>query len=355
LIVDDEGENRRSLKRFLDDADVEWDVSTAGSALEALEAIAQVEFDVIITDLVMESDQSGIHVLQAAKQKDPLAAVILLTAFERKLDRYEAFRQGAFDCIQKNTTNVIAADEVLVKTRAAVELRRATLEAIHARERILFLSRYFDPGVFSTIENNPQLLDMSLRTVTICFWDIRGFSRVCDILKGHAAEIRSFLQDYFDAAAHVLFERNGVLDKFLGDGVMGIFGALDPSDDVVSARSAVDAAVDLKEWFDKDLPARLSRWRKLVPHEISMGLGCGIHTGTALVGNVGSSRREEFTALGSDVNFAQRIQARAISGQILVSASTRERLSNLYSVEDQGIADDLKNVAGEFRIFSVSR
>jgi class 3 adenylate cyclase len=216
------------------------------------------------------------------------------------------------------------------------------------------LRRYFDPKVFETIEKHPSLLPIQLRTVTICFWDIRGFSLMCEILKAHPTLIAGFLRDYCDAAATTIFKHSGVLDKFIGDGVMALFGVLRNGDgDRQDALDAVRAACEFRNTFDSIVNRWLDEWKLYTPQKIEIGLACGIHTGEALVGNVGTDFRDQFTALGPHVNFASRIEARAKARQILVSQSTEARIKGKAKLEAAGEINDIKNIPGTFNLFSV--
>jgi len=355
LIVDDEAENLKSLKRYLEDSAPGWTISTAQNEAEARSTFTDLPPDVVITDLVMKTEESGMNILRDAKTRDPLVMVIVITAYEKKLDRYRAFELGAFDCVQKNMPGVIAAEEILVKTRAALHFRQLAREQIENQKRISFLSRYFDPRVFEMIEKNPDLLNISGRTLTICFWDIRGFSMLCEVLKAHPTLLSGFLREYFQIAADAIFQNNGVLDKFIGDGVMGLFGALNHTDAEgrQDAANAVNAALALRLKFGDLMVKWTDQWKLYTPQSIEIGLGCGIHTGEALVGNVGTETRDQYTALGPHVNFAQRLESRAIKGQILVSASTEIRINGKFETDDVGVINDVKNVPGEFRIFAV--
>lgn len=355
LIVDDEPENLKSLKRYLEDGNSSWVVSTAQNEEEVSSVLNERPPDVVISDLVMATEQSGMNVLRQAKEKDPLIMVILITAFEKKLDRYRAFELGAFDCVQKNMPGIIAAEEILIKTKAALRFRELALEQIESQKRLTFLRRYFDPRVFGTIEKNPDLLNIRSLTLTICFWDIRGFSLLCEILKVHPTLLSGFLREYFTTAADVIFEHQGVLDKFIGDGVMGLFGALNHKDDEgrQDATNAVNAAIALKDRFGGVLTKWMTHWALYTPQTIDVGLGCGIHTGEVLVGNVGTEIRDQYTALGPHVNFAQRLEARSGKGQILISASTEARVRGHFVLENGGVINDVKNIPGEFRIFAV--
>ncbi len=353
LIVDDEPENLKSLKRFLEDRDATLVVSTASNEAEALAILNGTPPDVIISDLVMTTDQGGMEVLVQAKLKDPLIMVILITAFEKKLERYRAFELGAFDCVQKNVPGVIAAEEILVKTKAAIRFRDLARQQVENERRLTFLKRYFDPRVFGTIEQNPELLNVANRVLTICFWDIRGFSLLCEILKAHPTLISGFLREYFKASAEVIFDHGGVLDKYIGDGVMAIFGALNGHTDEQCAIDAVNASVQLRRRFAQLLKPWKEQWALYTPQQINIGLGCGLHTGEALVGNVGTDMRDHYTALGPNVNFAQRLESRAAKGQILVSASTEQRIRGHFAMEAAGMINDVKNMPGDFPIFSV--
>jgi len=354
LIVDDEQENREALHRALGDENPNWIILDAPDESEAKMTIekqlAKKEpVDVVLTDLVMASEQSGMTLLQEARRIDPLVMAILFTAKEKSLDRYGAFDYGAFDVVEKNIRGTAAVREINIKTRAALRYREWS-------QRINFLGRYFDPRVFETIEKQPSLLPIQLRTVTICFWDIRGFSLMCEILKAHPTLIAGFLRDYCDAAATTIFKHSGVLDKFIGDGVMALFGVLSYGDDAGGRRDAlgaVRAACEFRNRFDLILNRWLDDWRLYTPQNIEIGLACGIHTGEALVGNIGTDFRDQFTALGPHVNFASRIEARANPRQILVSQSTEARIREKAKLDAGGEINDIKNIPGTFKLFSV--
>jgi len=355
LIVDDERENVSSLSRYLARRGQDWQVLVAYSEDEAIEILKVTPVDLVLTDLVITKDHGGIEVLTYAKSVDPLTMVIVFTAFERKLDRYAAFEAGAFDCIQKNNPNVVAAEEILVKAKSALQFRELAKHQIQASDRLSSLKRYFDPRVFDRLEESPELLALRSQIVTICFWDIRGFSKLSESLSHHPRLVSDFLREYLDAAASAIFQYDGVLDKFIGDGVLGLFGALDAAADegVSDAERAVCAAETLRSVFADLLDGWLNRWAMYTPQVIDVGLGCGIHTGEVLVGNIGSGARDQFTVLGPNVNFAKRLEARAGKGEILISAPTEARVRGKIEAADAGILEGVKNIPGEFRLFSV--
>lgn len=356
LIVEDNEPNLKSYKLALEDAGLGWNILTAKNENEAQKIIDETQsVDVIITDLVMLTEQSGMEVLRLAKQKDPLVMVIMLTAFEQKLDRYKAFEMGAFDCLSKGIPDVKTGQELIVKTKTALSFRKLALEQIENQKKLTFLKRYFDPKVFRAIERNPELLTIQSRTLTIVFWDIREFSALCEILKAHPTLIAGFLREYFEVASEVIFKHHGVLDKFIGDGIMALFGALNSKDKEghQDAINAAKAAIEMKGCFEQVLKNWMEQWVLYTPQKIDIGLGCGIHTGETLVGNVGTENRDHFTALGPHVNFAQRIENKATKGQIRVSVSTKTRICGHFEVKKIDTISDVKNIPGNFDIFEI--
>lgn len=354
LIVEDNKPNLKSYKLALEDAGLGWHILTAKNENEAQKIIDETQsVDVIITDLVMLTEQSGMEVLRLAKQKDPLVMVIMLTAFEQKLDRYKAFEMGAFDCLSKGIPDVKTGQELIVKTKTALSFRELALDQIENQKKLTFLKRYFDPKVFGVIERNPELLNIQSRTLTIVFWDIRGFSALCEILKAHPTLIAGFLREYFKVASEVVFKHQGVLDKFIGDGVMALFGALNSKDKEghQDALNAAKAAIEMKGCFEQILKNWMEQWVLYTPQKIDIGLGCGMHTGETLVGNVGTENRDHFTALGPHVNFAQRIESKADKGEIRVSVSTKARICGHFEMKKIETISDVKNIPGDFDIF----
>lgn len=353
LIVDNEVENRENLKLALEDDNPDWHIITAGSDVEGIEVVRNQlnknqPIDVVLTDLVMETEQSGMNMLKEARKLDPLIMAILFTAKEKSLDRYAAFDYGAFDVVEKNILGTAANREINIKTRAALRYREWS-------QKINFLSRYFDPKLFETIMSDPSILSIKERVLTICFWDIRGFSLLCEILKARPELISGFLKDYFEIAASGIFEHGGILDKFIGDGVMALFGVLNDKEggDIEDAISAVQTAIDIRSRFNEVLERWLPRWNFYTQQKINIGIGCGITTGEVLVGNAGTDFRDQFTALGPNVNFASRIEGVAKAGQILISKTTQMRVKSTIAVYPAGEISDIKNIPGVFELFAL--
>jgi class 3 adenylate cyclase len=237
-----------------------------------------------------------------------------------------------------------------------------------------FLNRYFghDPRIRDAVVDNPSILNIKKRLLTICFWDIRGYTSMCHWLSENPQLITGFIAEYYDLAEQVVFDHGGTLDKFVGDGVMAFFGFA-KTNDAEAAIAAVRAAEELKVRFDDLANKHKDYWRSKIARKIEASLGCGIHTGKVPVGLVGSGFRKQFTALGEHVNLAARICGRAGSNgvgrgrrgsgggsssgggrsQTLISGTTEARVADHFKLAYKATIDDFKNLIGDFDLFEV--
>ncbi|HEX9371150.1 MAG TPA: GAF domain-containing protein, partial [Roseiflexaceae bacterium] len=148
------------------------------------------------------------------------------------------------------------------------------------------------------------------RDVVVLFADLRGYTALTEGIEPRML-VEQVLNRYFTAMTDVLYRHAGTIDKFLGDGIIGVFGTPIVHEDDVQ-RSLV-AAVDLQRAF-----AELRRaWRTELDLDIGMGIGMGY--GSAIIGNIGSAQRQDYTLIGDVVNTANRLGSLARPGQILVS------------------------------------
>lgn len=200
------------------------------------------------------------------------------------------------------TSNV--AYRYIVEERNKAFLRR-TFEA------------YFPPAVVERIMANPELITTGERKeLTIMFSDIAGFTRMSATMAPD--RIQMILNEYFEAMVDIAFRYDGTVDKFMGDGLMVFFGDPVPHED--HALRCVRMAIDMQ----RKMRELAQSWQ--AKGETPLQLRIGINTGMVVVGNMGSARRLSYTALGSDVNLAQRLESNAPIGGILISQSTADRL-----------------------------
>lgn len=169
--------------------------------------------------------------------------------------------------------------------------------------------------------------------VTILFWDIKGFSKLAKSLEANPRLLLDFLREYFQMAEKSIINHNGFLDKFIGDGVMAIFGLNQKKSVSFGANNAVRAALEFKDRFNEIKEKWVKKWRRYVLEfeGEQLGLKCGINTGIAICGNVGNNNR--FTALGNTVNIANRFcDYIGEAGHIYVSSTTKSNLNSTFKI-----------------------
>jgi adenylate cyclase len=198
------------------------------------------------------------------------------------------------------------------------------------------LEKYVDPVVLEQIRD-PELVTMQNKILTIVFWDISGFSILCEKLKDHRELIVEFLREYFSEAALIIRKYEGVLDKFLGDGLMAFFGYKDTDindNGKKGAINAVKAAIELRDFFDEMKLEWINLWETKTGHqEISTDLRCGMNTGSVLVGLILTEVRDQFTTVGSNVNLASRLESVANKDQIIGSPFTKIRIQDQFNLK----------------------
>jgi len=212
-------------------------------------------------------------------------------------------------------TSVVAAYHYHLESKAKAVLR-TTFDA------------YFPPRVVDRILHSSQGLMWGAhkREISILFSDIKEFTPLTAEMD--AVHVRTLLNEYFGRMIEIVFQHEGTLDKFLGDGLMVFFGDPEPQSD--HAARAVRAAVEMQQaarQIDRQWRAR---------GDMPLRIRIGINTGEAIVGNMGSARRLSYTALGSSVNLAQRLEANAPVGGILIAERTHEQLGGALPTQRRG-------------------
>lgn len=204
--------------------------------------------------------------------------------------------------------------------------------------------RYVSKGVVDEILSTKE--DVKLggvrKDVTLVFVDIRGFTPLSEQMEPE--EVIEILNEYLDLCTKAVFKFDGTLDKFIGYGVMAIFGA--PIEQPDHAKRAIHAALTMKSQAD-ELAARLQeKYNKVVQ------FGVGINSGPAVIGNIGSKDRLDYTAIGDTVNLAARLESQAKPGQILISSATSQLVADSFKLKPLD-AIKVKGKANPVDIFEV--
>ncbi|MEO4046768.1 adenylate/guanylate cyclase domain-containing protein [Pseudomonas sp. CAU 1711] len=194
-------------------------------------------------------------------------------------------------------------------------------------DTISMFSRFLDPQVVAQLvaREDPQALLASRECqLTVLFSDIRNFTTLSE--QRSAVEIMRILENYFAGQVDVLFKHRATLDKFIGDAIMAFWGA--PQDNPAQAVDAVNAALEMID--------NLERYRRDFDHP-DFDIGIGLHTGPAVVGMVGTSKRYDYTAIGDTVNLASRIEGLTKGrARLLVSAATMQACGDAFDFVAHG-------------------
>ena len=202
------------------------------------------------------------------------------------------------------------------------------------------LSMYFDPLIYKHIKEL-KLDGVNIIEFIIVFWDISKFSSLIKELKTLMKkrikkqglifhEVEYLLRDYYSEATRVIIKNNGILDKFIGDGIFAYFGYQDKKFDIVLSK-AMDAALELKTNFTK---IKEKHMKILYSHYdykpvTNINLKCAMHIGQVLFGYWYSPLRSQITAIGDDVNFCSRLEGFADNDQIIISEELNDALRNI--------------------------
>ena len=312
LVADDDWLNRDLLTAYLSTSGC--DVVTAVDGREALDAALKQPPDLALIDVQMPR-MDGLALCQSLKSNPStrFMPVVIVTALDTEEEKLKALEVGADDFVTKPYSSVI----LLTRVRSLLRIKKLHDE-VESRNRLLrqVLDRFLAEDVTDVILTDPERymkLGGDVRLVTVLFADIRGFTRFTE--RNTAEHVIETLNRIYQALSKVVFDHQGTFDKYLGDGFMAFYGA--PVSGVDDAKRAVDTALEMQRLF-RDL-------RKTSGNDLKeLGLGIGLHSGDAVVGNIGSDKLMDYTVIGDVVNVAKWLQEQAEGGQILLSQATYE-------------------------------
>ena len=287
------------------------------------EAQLELDLDVLVTPVVRETRTQLTSLAVAVILLGVGCGIAFVTLLVGPLRRLTAGVEQLTEGDLATRIPPTSRDEVGELTRAFNKMG----ESLQQKERIQSaFGRYVSNYVLNQLlESSDDELHGTEREVTILFCDIRRFTRLSEGMK--AADVVALLNEVFQLATDQILEHGGTIDKFIGDSVMAYFGAPVPSDD--HALQAVRAAVAIER-------AVAERNRGLGGGGTPVEMGIGIHTGTVVVGTIGSDRRTDFTAIGDPVNVAHRLEKLARAREILVSEAVQRRVRGDMKLRFEG-------------------
>ncbi|GAB4526358.1 MAG: hypothetical protein OHK0046_43050 [Anaerolineae bacterium] len=308
LAVDDNGDNLELISDIV--SALGYEVIKAFDGPQALDAVQSSIPDLIILDVNMPG-MSGFEVVARLKQDTTTAKipVILLTALMDIDNKVEGLELGADDYLTKpySPRELIARIETRLRAKSETDNLRETQQMIRAT-----FERFVSPIVVEQLLKNPGQVKLGgkLQEITVFFADMENFTSISE----HAdpEELLSVLNSYHALVVEMVQENKGTVDKFIGDAVMALYNT--PLELPDHPLRAVRTAYQIQQ--------ALSEFRLQFKPMYRMNINFGIHTGMAVVGNVGAPHIMDYTAVGDTVNVASRLQGLSDGGQILISEAT---------------------------------
>ncbi|MCU0578915.1 MAG: FHA domain-containing protein [Desulfobacterota bacterium] len=331
LVAHPECRQIEALLRALDETGVR--LLKAAGAEEVRQVLETTPPDCV---LLCPGTEKAADLCQTIRSHPRAGPVVLILRRKNWAEAAALFRAGADEVLQDPDPL-----ELLVRVRSMLEMRRLRNEATAATaqvekrvsddvseaERINRLKRYLSPQLVAAVLSGEEshVLKPTRQEVTIVFSDLRNYTHFSEV--SEPEEVITMLKDFHSLYGEIIFQYDGTLERFAGDGVMVFFGA--PVRFKDHARRAVAMAVTARE----RLKGLRSKWERL---GYTLDISFGISTGYVFVGNIGFESRMDYAAIGKTTNLAARLCAAAKGGQILISRKTLFQVEDLVEVEEIG-------------------
>ena len=207
-------------------------------------------------------------------------------------------------------------------------LEKGEIEIAHEAKLRGDLGRFMSKPLVDAIVRgeHPLALGGKRAPVSVLFADIVGFTPLAE--SRDAEQVVGLLNELFSVLSEIVFRHGGTVDKFIGDCIMAVWGAPIPQED--HAARALAAAEDMMRFLE----TANEEWRE--KYDVEIRLGIGVNSGEAIVGNVGSDKRMEYTVIGDVVNIAARLEAIALPNQVLVAETTQKLAGDRFSLRALG-------------------
>jgi adenylate cyclase len=293
--------------------------------------VVQAPFDSILTALLLGG--GGALLISA------LAGAVLSRSLTRPIRDLVAAAGRVAAGDYETEVRVDSSDEMGTLAEAFNEMTRGLLQREQYRS---VLNKVVSPDVAKELMKGDVDLGGENREVSVLFADIRGFTPLTEGMEPQ--EVIRVLNECMEHLSRAVDAEDGVVDKFIGDEIMAVFGA--PVTQADHAHRAVSAAVRMRDGMAEMNATRVARG------DAPLGLGIGIASGVAVAGNMGSSDRLNYTVLGETVNLAARLTDQAEAGEILVSGQTVEKAGAGVVAPCVG-QRSLKGFSSDVEVFSV--
>lgn len=322
LVAEDNPNARQLVHDILESLGYESILAVDGPSAVAA-AQSQIP-DLIILDVNMPG-MSGFEVCKIIKSDAKLAhiPVLMLTAQSDVESRVTGLGLGADDYIGKpfSPRELAARVEARIRAKSENDNLRRTQEIIRQT-----FERYVSPNVVEKLLESPSDVQLGgkLQEITVLFSDLEGFTSVSE--KTDPQKLLGILNLYHELVVGIIQSEGGTVDKFIGDGVMSLYNTplLQPDHALRAIRTAINIRRELVKFSEQFEPI------------YRMKINFGVHTGTAVVGNVGTTKIMNFTAVGDTVNLASRLQALSNNEKILMSQATYDQLNSQVRVNPLG-------------------
>lgn len=324
LVVDDETDLEALIKQKFRKQirEHQYEFIFALNGKEALQKILQEpDIDMVFSDINMP-EMDGLTLLEKLTELNPIIKAVIVSAYGDMDNIRTAMNRGAFDFICK-PVNFEDLETTMKKTLNYVAQLKQTLKAIKEND---ILKMYVDESVLKFMEKRE--FEQSLITnenieATIVFIDICSFTSITETEKPDI--VVGLLNNYFDVIVKEIIAQNGHVDKFIGDAVMAVFRGEFHLDRAIEACLAIRTSI-LQISSEKVILNFLPQ------------VSIGVNSGEMISGNIGSAslRRLDYTVIGDSVNTAQRLQSKAQPGQILISASSYNKIKEFFNCSPVG-------------------
>jgi class 3 adenylate cyclase/FixJ family two-component response regulator len=340
LVADDEVDLEMLIKQKFRQKirEKQYEFVFANNGNEALKKLKEnPDVDVVLSDINMP-EMDGLTLLTKLNEVSPLIKAVIVSAYGDMDNIRTAMNRGAFDFLTK-PINFDDLDITVQKTIRHVSDLRNTMKAIKENN---ILKMYVDETVLNFMNRQDfenALMANETVEATVAFIDICSFTKISE--NESPDMVVKLLNSYFDVMVKEIIAQGGYVDKFIGDAIMAVFRGDFHLDRAIEAMLAVRGSIE-------KLPSQAEHVSFFPKVSI------GVNSGEMVSGNIGSAtlRRLDYTVIGDVVNTAQRLQAAAKDGQIIISEISYEKIKDSFNCNKVG-AVNLKNKANPVMIFEV--